>query len=168
MSTEDKTDLIIFMALCCVISASLWLLAFGYASAPSDVDMVEGEIQEEVENVDIEIQEVNDFDFDPCGLDTVVCPHEEESYGTGDVQDLIIKLSLEYGVDTDTALRIAKCESGFDPNAKNPNSTATGIYQWLSTTWQNIGSPGDRLNAEDNIRAFMVWYPKHPGWWVCK
>ena len=86
-----------------------------------------------------------------------------------DVFALIVKLSKEYGVDTKTALRIAKCESGFRAEARNPNSTATGVYQWLSGTWSHIGNPGDRLNAEDSIRQFMIYYPNHPGWWdECK
>lgn len=84
------------------------------------------------------------------------------------VSDLIVKLAFEYGVDPKTALRIGNCESGLKPDARNRKSTATGVFQWLEGTWYYIGSPGDRLNAEDNIRAFMVWYPKNPGWWECQ
>lgn len=33
--------------------------------------------------------------------------------------------------------RIAQAESGGDPNAKNPNSTATGLLQFTNPTWQS-------------------------------
>lgn len=92
----------------------------------------------------------------------------QKEISTTDVQDLIIEMALDYGVDVDTALRIAECESGYQWDAKNSASSATGVYQWLNSTWINIGSPGDRLNPEDNIRAFMLFYPLYPGWWVCK
>ncbi len=85
-----------------------------------------------------------------------------------EVSVLIGQLASKYGVDPVVALRIAKCESGLDPFAKNQDSSATGIYQWTIGTWEYIGSPGDRLNAEDNIRAFMIHYPSSPSWWVCK
>lgn len=69
---------------------------------------------------------------------------------------------------TEQAVRIAKCESKFDAYAVNPNSNASGVYQWLESTWEWIESPGDRLNAQDNIDAFVEWYPRYPGWWECK
>lgn len=83
-------------------------------------------------------------------------------------QDVIKAMAMEYEVNTDLALRIAHCESNFDPLAKNPHSSASGLYQFTDGTWEYIGAPGDRFNTEDNARAFMIWYPKHPNWWVCK
>ncbi len=35
------------------------------------------------------------------------------------------------------ALAIAKAESGFHPKAKNPVGTASGVYQFLDSTFQN-------------------------------
>lgn len=85
------------------------------------------------------------------------------------VRMMIMDLAEEYGVDATTALRIAKCESGFQWDVVNyAGGTDTGIYQWTLTTWKYIGTPGDRKNPEDNIRAFMIHYPANPGWWVCK
>lgn len=101
-------------------------------------------------------------EVDLCSLEAVVCDGEETP------EQIIRRLAPQYGVSTETALRIAKCESGLDPNAKNPKSSATGIYQWLTGTWEYIGNPGDRTNAEDSIKAFLTHYPNHPGWWTCK
>lgn len=40
---------------------------------------------------------------------------------------------------------------GLDPEARNPNSTATGIFQILSGTWQSNHCTGERTNFVDNI-----------------
>lgn len=85
-----------------------------------------------------------------------------------EIQDLIVSYANMSDVNPQTALQIANCESGFRWDVKNPNSSALGIYQWTSDTWEAIGSPGDRLDPEDNIRAFMEYYPQYPSWWVCK
>ena len=37
--------------------------------------------------------------------------------------------------DVDLALRIIDCESGGDPNAKNPTSSASGLFQHLRGWW---------------------------------
>jgi len=83
------------------------------------------------------------------------------------VQEKIIDYADTYGVERETALRIANCESGYNPLAKNKTSSATGIYQFINSTWDNY-CKGDRLNADDNIICFMELYPKHPQWWMCK
>ncbi len=47
--------------------------------------------------------------------------------------------------DVDTALRIIACESRGNPDAKNPGSSAAGLWQFLKATWnrvaQSTGSP---------------------------
>lgn len=48
-------------------------------------------------------------------------------------------------------IRIAQCESKFDPTAKNPNSTATGIFQILTGTWAGNKCTGDITNFKDNV-----------------
>lgn len=83
------------------------------------------------------------------------------------IQQVIKDYSEAYGVNVDTALRIASCESRFDPLAKNKYSTASGVYQFLKGTWEGY-CEGDVFDAEANIKCFMQLYPKHPGWWECK
>jgi len=65
------------------------------------------------------------------------------------------------------ALAIAECESGFNPNAKNPNSTAKGLYQFINKTWANY-CEGDVFNYQDSIDCFIKLYPVHPDWWACE
>lgn len=38
-------------------------------------------------------------------------------------------------------LRIVEKESGFNPTAQNPHSTAYGLFQFLDGTWQGTGIP---------------------------
>ena len=65
-------------------------------------------------------------------------------------------------------IRVARCESGFnlDPNAKNPNSTATGVFQIIIGTWDGNRCTGERWDFKDNIdcayklldrRGFQPW-----------
>lgn len=84
------------------------------------------------------------------------------------IPEIIEKAALRYYVSPEVALRIAKCESNFNQNAKNPHSSALGIYQFTETTWEYTHMPGDRGNPIANIYAFMELYPKHPNWWKCQ
>ena len=87
---------------------------------------------------------------------------------TIDVEETIKTMAAEHGVNEETALRIAWCESRFDPRASNYQSTAKGVYQFLDGTWEWIGASGHQFDAEENIRQFMKFYPKYPQWWECK
>ena len=65
------------------------------------------------------------------------------------------------------ALNIAWCESNFDPFAKNNSSTASGLFQFLDSTWEE-NCEGDKFNYRDSIKCFVKLYPQHPSWWECK
>lgn len=49
--------------------------------------------------------------------------------------------------------KIMMCESGGNPKAKNPKSSAKGLYQIIDGTWKDFQCQGDPLNAEDNKRC---------------
>lgn len=84
------------------------------------------------------------------------------------VIDKIVVAAEEAGIDPLVAVRIAECESTLNPRARNPGSSAKGLYQFTDTTWEYIGAKGHQFDVDENIRQFMKWYPTHPGWWVCK
>lgn len=77
----------------------------------------------------------------------------------------------------DTALRVMECESGGDPNAKNPNSSASGLFQFLKTTWdwtaEITGSPtydeGGPYDPVWSIRNAVWLQSRGSGWnqWSC-
>lgn len=50
-------------------------------------------------------------------------------------------------------LRIAKAESGFNPHAKNPESTASGVFQILTSTFKDAKCEGDIFDVYDNTRC---------------
>ena len=83
------------------------------------------------------------------------------------VEDQIRKIAIENNFDPETAIRISLCESGLDYKAKNKNSSASGLYQFVSKTWENY-CEGNIFDIEDNTLCFVKLYPKHPHWWVCK
>ena len=82
----------------------------------------------------------------------------------------------------DEAMRVMWCESGGNPEAKNPASTATGLFQFLDGTWawMSVMSGWDgysRLDPEANVAvaAYLVDYSirtNHPygtwGHWECQ
>jgi len=81
----------------------------------------------------------------------------------------IVMKANEHGVKVDDALRIAKCESGFNAEASNTSgSTAKGVYQFIDGTWQDINANGHQFDYQENIEQFMIHYPDHPEWWECK
>ena len=83
------------------------------------------------------------------------------------VQDEIIKQSKLSNFNYRVALKVANCESGFDPQAKNPSSTAKGVYEFVNKTWKAYCT-GDVYDYEKNISCYLKLYPKYPQWWVCQ
>jgi hypothetical protein len=61
----------------------------------------------------------------------------------------IVRAARISGVDGRTLLRIAQCESGMNPKAKNRNSSASGLFQIINSTFKQC--EGDVFNEDDNI-----------------
>ena len=74
----------------------------------------------------------------------------QKAYGTatgGDLSSRIASAANQSGVDPKTALTIASIESGLNPSAQNPDSSARGLFQHLDSTWQELG--GTPENRDD-------------------
>ena len=78
----------------------------------------------------------------------------------------ILAVSFGYTVsaqtsDVCTALAFIQYESGFNPYARNPKSSATGYPQALNSTWADYqrerGEHRRRSNLWDSI-DFIIWY----------
>ena len=54
---------------------------------------------------------------------------------TAEVQGAIARAAQRTGVDFDYLLAQARLESGLDPNAKAGTSSASGLYQFIDSTW---------------------------------
>lgn len=72
---------------------------------------------------------------------------------------------------TPRACRIMMCESGGNPTAQNPHSTASGLFQFLRSTWANyagyseawLAPPLVQIEAAAALQARSGW-----GQWVCR
>ncbi len=84
-----------------------------------------------------------------------------------------IKLaSRAFGIPERDMRRVAYCESRFNPFVKNPNSMASGLFQFLDSTWAStpfhvafpVWDPvANALAAAQIVRADGGWRQ-----WVCK
>jgi len=65
-------------------------------------------------------------------------------------------------VVNETLYKIIKCESGFDPNAKNPNSSAKGLGQIINSTLElcekGLDRELDAYNPKDNLDCCEYLY----------
>lgn len=75
-----------------------------------------------------------------------------------EINSLINRFSIQYGIDPNILRHIAICESGFNSSATN--GPYIGLFQFGSTTWQNlrleIGEnhhPDLRYSAEESIKT---------------
>jgi hypothetical protein len=68
------------------------------------------------------------------------------------------------------ALRVAMCESGYNPYAVNRSSGASGLFQFLPATW--AGSPYHNQSVFDPVAnaqaAAWLYQRSGPGQWQCK
>lgn len=85
-------------------------------------------------------------------------PHEDNPC------NYLCNASSRSGIDLKESFAIARCESGLNPLARNKNSSAKGVFQFLDSTWANNCS-GDVFNYKDNIDCFVKHYPKRRSWW---
>lgn len=76
--------------------------------------------------------------------------------------------------DVPWAMRVMACESGGDHLAKNPRSSASGLFQHLARYWDDRSAKAGWAGAsiwdpEANIAvAAWLYYTGGPGHWVCK
>jgi hypothetical protein len=98
-------------------------------------------------------------------------PAAAPSGGGGSIQDIILNAFAPLGGGAQQwALRVAKCESGYNPNAVNRSSGASGLFQFLPSTWAAL--PWHNQSVFDpvaNAQAAAYYY-QHSGSspWVCQ
>lgn len=80
----------------------------------------------------------------------------------------------EWGKDAEIGLKIAFCESSYNPTIKNKNSTATGLFQIIKGTWKEnrkkMGLDTDielRKDARENAKtAYFIYQHRGSQPWV--
>ncbi len=79
------------------------------------------------------------------------------------IASLILSKSRDLPVeDQAILLAIAEHESGFNPRAKNPNSSAYGVFQFIDKTWSCVGGlVGNRSNVEAQVSLGIALYKEN-------
>ena len=88
----------------------------------------------------------------------------------GAIQAIILDAFAPLGSTAQSwALRVAKCESNYNPYAVNRSSGAAGLFQFLPSTWaaspyhaQSVFDPSANSHA-----AAWLYQRSGPGQWVC-
>jgi hypothetical protein len=70
-----------------------------------------------------------------------------------ELSSIITAAANRYGMPPETLLRIAQIESGMNPNAANPNSSARGLFQFVGGTWKGYGQGQNPLDPVANADA---------------
>jgi soluble lytic murein transglycosylase-like protein len=87
--------------------------------------------------------------------------------------DLIIQAARRHGVPEAELLAVVWCESRFDPRAVNPRSGASGLFQFVPSTWRVASRAAGWAGASpfDPVAAADVggyWYKRRPQDWSCR
>lgn len=86
------------------------------------------------------------------------------------MNDLIQKASEKYGADQNWMQRVMFCESRGNSNAYNARSGASGLYQFLPSTWRTTPYGSQSIwDAEAQVNAAAWMYSKgRAREWSCK
>lgn len=97
-------------------------------------------------------------------------PPSSSGYTQDQIIQIIYAAADKYGQPRADMLRVAQCESVLNPNAVNPYSNASGLFQFLPSTWattpyrdQNIFDPVASAEA-----AAWMWANGRRNEWVCQ
>ncbi len=84
------------------------------------------------------------------------------------VGQIIERIARDEGIDQNLAVRVARCESGLNPMAKNTNSNGSidrGLYQW-NDRWHPEITDQIAFDIEKSCRAFCKAFKDgHLSWW---
>ena len=96
------------------------------------------------------------------------------------VRELLVCFSEFYGLDIQKVMRVARCESGLNPLAKSKTSSASGVFQFIDSTFRSTlirhrdhyRFPDHHVSVFDpywNVRL-ATWKMSVDGYgaWVCK
>lgn len=93
-----------------------------------------------------------------------------DGYTEDEIVGIIYAAADQYGQPREDMLRVARCESVLDPSAVNASSNASGLFQFLPSTWattpyadQDIFDPVANANA-----AGWMWANGRRNEWVCQ
>jgi hypothetical protein len=107
----------------------------------------------------------------PAAAPPAPAPAAAPSAPAGSIQQIILDAFAPLGAGAQQwALRVAKCESGYNPNAVNRYSGASGLFQFMPSTWASLPQRNQSVfNPVANAQAAAVLYQRSgPNQWSCK
>lgn len=93
-----------------------------------------------------------------------------DSWTTDEITDLIWEAATYYGQSYTDMLRVAKCESNLDPNNVTPPHSASGLFQFLPSTWKTTPY-ADRSVFDPEANAYAaawMWSVGRRSEWTCQ
>lgn len=94
----------------------------------------------------------------------------ESGNGSDDIVGIIYAAADRYGQPREDMLRVARCESNLNPRARNAASSASGLFQFIPSTWAStpyanydIFDPWASANA-----AGWMWANGRRNEWSCQ
>ena len=93
-----------------------------------------------------------------------------DGYTEDEIIQIIYAAADEYGQSREDMLRVARCESVLDPSAVNASSNASGLFQFLPSTWETTPyADQDIFDPEANAEAAAwMWANGRRNEWVCQ
>lgn len=90
--------------------------------------------------------------------------------GETDIVSIIYAAADEYGQSREDMLRVATCESNLTPTAVNPTSQASGLFQFIPSTWATTPyADEDIFDPVANARAAgWMWDNGRRNEWECQ
>nr|CAA9561093.1 MAG: hypothetical protein AVDCRST_MAG87-1583 [uncultured Thermomicrobiales bacterium] len=90
--------------------------------------------------------------------------------GQTDIVSIIYAAADEYGQSREDMLRVATCESNLTPTAVNPTSQASGLFQFIPSTWATTPYANeDIFDPVANARAAgWMWDNGRRNEWECQ
>lgn len=91
-----------------------------------------------------------------------------------DIERIIRDAAARWGADPEQLLRVAWCESRFDPLAYNPSAGDSGLFQFIPSTWAansvRAGYAGvSPFDAVANANTAAMMFSRSQAWqWTCK
>jgi uncharacterized protein YraI len=93
-----------------------------------------------------------------------------DGWSQDEIIAIIYAAADEWGLSRSDMLRVARCESGLDPYQVTPPYSASGLFQFLPSTWASTPYAGDDIFdpvANANATGWM-WTHGRRGEWVCQ
>ena len=85
----------------------------------------------------------------------------------GSIKSALSYISVKYGLNQSELYKTLMCESGLRVDAKNPNSSAYGIAQFIKSTWDTY-CEGDRTDTKAQLRCMAeMWQKGMMKHWKC-